>query len=633
MIGKMEVSMYGLFVAVGSAVRIFNGKDIPSIWPVPSNSEVAAPREDVRVARFEPIDAGKTGAFVWSDDRQVLVLVDGYLYTSTAPRGASREEQARSFANGCRRDGYEAAMRSIAGGTFNLVVVDLSRSLCHVSTDPIGSLTLYHSQIEGGWLLSTNPVALARSGIIDLAPDLTAMAEWAYIGYTIGDRFLLKGIRVVPPCTSFHWESTKSDGYFSGNPDSPWKIFPGKKGPSPEEVTDAFIESCRRIAILDPRPAHFQSAGKDSRFLLASWPMDYDPPCYTYGDDRSLEVSIARSVAKLRGSRWIHTWLEGDEAGEDLGRLFDSTGMIVFPDRYLAARQIRRDGFSGVLDGYLGGVFNGGGYLDCDRYFSLLSRLGRYVSVYIDQKVSNIGPERITEAILDSILEIREDDTLRGYLNRDFVARLRAEWPDILHDLHLQVERFTPANDSLAALWNDLVLANRSAHAIVQQMVIVRSFVDVYCPFSGDLELLRMLRRIPPEEAAHDRFYHRMYRRRFPDYARIVEDKSLIPITRPTLLHKTSSFFMEKGIFIPFLTGNKNGREVDANSWGRWLRQSPAMRDTALAFLREGGILDEKAGARTFDAIGAGSKRGTGKIFHMAGVAKWLAMSGVERTS
>ena len=620
--------MYGLLVAVGSAVRIFNGKAAPSLWPVPSSGEAVAPREDVRVARFEPTDGASRCGFVWSDDRQVLVLVDGYLYTSAAPRGASREEQARTFANGCRRDGYETAIRSIAGGTFNLVVVDLSRSLCHVSTDPIGSLTLYHSPVEGGWLLSTNPVALARSGIIDVSPDFTAMAEWAYIGYTLGDRFLLKGIRIVPPHTSFHWESEKSDGSFSGNPDSPWKILPGKTGPSPEEVTDAVIEACRRIAILEPRPAHFQSAGKDSRFILASWNKDYNPTCYTYGDDRSLEVTIARSVAELRGSRWIHAWLDGDDVAKDLEGLFRSTGMIVFPDRYLTARQIRRDGYTGVLDGYLGGVFNGSGYLDCDRYFSLLSRLGRYLTVYIDQRVSKIGTGRIAEALLDSILEVRRDDTLREYVSGDFVARIRAEWPDILHDLHFQVERFTPANDSLAALWNDLVLANRSAHAIVQQMVIVRSFIDVYCPFSGDVELLRMLRKIPPGEAAHYRFYYRMYRKGFPAYAKIVDDKSLIPITRPTVLHEVSAFFMAKGISIPYLTGNKRGKEVDANSWGRWLRQSPSMRDTALAFLREGGILDEKIGARTFEAIGAEEKQGNGKIFHMAGVARWLAMSG-----
>lgn len=71
--------MYGLLIAVGSAARMFKGKDFPAIWPVPSNSEVVASGEDVRIARFEPVDAEKTCGFVWSDDRQVLIHVDGYL--------------------------------------------------------------------------------------------------------------------------------------------------------------------------------------------------------------------------------------------------------------------------------------------------------------------------------------------------------------------------------------------------------------------------------------------------------------------------------------------------------------------------------------------------------------------------
>jgi hypothetical protein len=616
-----------MLVAVGSAARQLSGERCSAVWPVKSVSEAISPLEDVRIARFAPEGASPPCGFVWSDDRQVVVHVDGYLYTYSAPRQASRADQVKAFADMCRKDGYEAAIRDIAGGTFNLAVVDLARSRCHVTTDHIGSLTLYHSRVDGGWLLSTNPVALARSGIIDCAPDFTAMAEWAYIGYTIGDRFLLKGIRVVPPFTSFYWDSGKGQGHFGENADSPWRILPEDPGPSPDALTDAFLESCRRIVILEPRPAHFQSAGKDSRFILASWPEGYDPPCYTYGDGDSHEVEIAHRVAELRGSPWVHVWLDGDDVAPDLGELFDRTGQIVFPDRYLAARRIRRDGYAGVLDGYLGGVLNGAGYLDCDRYFSRLSRLMRYLTVYVDQKVSGIGRDRIAEAILDSILEVRDDAGLGEYTNGDFLSRLRAEWPDMLNDLRLQVDRFTPANDSLASLWNNLVLANRSAHAIVQQMVIVRSFVDVYCPFSGDLDLLRMKWRIPPGAAAHDRFYIRMYRRRFPHYGKIRNNNTLLPLDRPPLLHKWSAILMSKGISIPYVTGDAEGRERDANSWNRWLRQSRSMRDAALAFLREGGILDEESGSRMMDAVGTGARKGLGKVFHLAGISKWLGLS------
>jgi len=84
---------------------------------------------------------------------------------------------------------------------------------------------------------------------------------------------------------------------------------------------------------------------------------------------------------------------------------------------------------------------------------------------------------------------------------------------------------------------------------------------------------------------------------------------------------------MSKGVTIPFLTGNPKGRERDANSWNKWLRQSQLMRGMALGYLREGGILDEARGARTFDAIRLGTKRGGGKVFHLAGISKWIALS------
>ncbi len=619
--------MYGLMVAVGTAAGRPGDRQFDEIWPVQSKFEELSPRPDIRIARFAPMDSNGSCGFAWSRDKQTVVYVDGYLYTSNAPKTASRMEQATAFADTCRRDGYDAAIRSIAGGTFNLVVVDLARSRCHVTTDHAGSLPLYHSPVAGGWLLSTNPVALARSGIIDCEPDMTAMAEWAYIGYTIGDRFLLKGIKVVPPFTSFRWDFREGEGRLRENVDSPWRILPEGSGPSADMLTDALIESCRRIEILDPRPAHMQSSGKDSRIILASWPKGYDPPCYTYGDIDSHEVGIARSVAELRGSRWAHVWLDGDAVVPDLHEVFSRTGTIVFPDRLLAARRIRDDGLSGVLDGYLGGIFQGGSYLECDRYFSSVTKMARFLTVYVDQKVSNIGKERIADAILDSILEIRDDDVLHEYLRKDFVARLRAELPNILDDIRFEVDRFTPANDSLGALWNTLVLANRGVHAIAQQMAIMRSFLDIYCPFSGDVEYHRMQWKIPPGRSAYRRIYIEMYRRRFPDFGKIPYGASLLPLTRSPLSHKWSNILMSKGVSIPFLTGNPKGKERDANSWNKWLRHSSSMRDAALGFLREGGILDEANGKRTFEAIRLGSKRGGGKVFHLAGISKWMALS------
>lgn len=620
--------MYGLLLAVGSAARALDDRAVGEAWPVEAVWEAVQPQAGIRLARFAPRGAGDAHEFVWSVDRQLLLLVDGYVYSEDAPETAPRVDHARAFAERCRRDGFDAAIRSVAGGTFNLAVVDLARSRCHVTTDPLGTLPLYHGPVDGGWLLSTNPVALARTGLVDRTPDMTALAEFAYIGYAIGDRFMLKGIRVVRPCTSFRWDCDRATGSFEENPGSPWRILADGRGPSPDALTDASIASCRRTQLFEPRPAHLLSAGKDSRFILASWPDGYDPPCYTHGDIDSHEVEIARSVAAIRGSRWSHVWMDGDEVASDLGEVFSLTGMIVFVDRLLAARRIRQDGFTGVLDGYLGGIFQGGAYLDCDRHFSRLARTARFLTVFVDQRVSRVGKDRIAEALLDSLLEVRTDDALRQFVDDAFVSALRAEWPAVQDDLRDEVERFTPENDSLAALWNRLILGNRGAHAIVQQMAIMRSFLDVYCPFSGDLEYLRLQWAIPPRRSAYKRTYVEMYRRRFPQYGKVPYGDSLLPLTRPPLLHKWSAILMSKHISVPFLSGDPKGRERDATSWNKWLRQSGAMRDTALAFLREGGILDEARAARTLETIRTGAARGSGKLFHLASISKWLAYSG-----
>jgi len=90
-----------------------------------------------------------------------------------------------------------------------------------------------------------------------------------------------------------------------------------------------------------------------------------------------------------------------------------------------------------VLDGYLGG-YSTGAATSIATGISPSCRGLEYLTIYIDQKVSKIGTGRIAEALLDSILEVRGDDTLREYVSGDFVARIRAEWPDILHDLHFR---------------------------------------------------------------------------------------------------------------------------------------------------------------------------------------------------
>lgn len=619
--------MFGQFVACGSGARSLTDDLIRSAWPLPSRSEIISPAPDLYLARFTPQELQSTDSFVWSDDRQVVVSVDGFLLMESLDPSVPVVQHIRAFANLCRAKGYPAALRSIVSGTFNLVVADLTRTTLFVTKDHVGNFSLYHSPLDGGWLLSSNPVALAQTNLIDCRLDLTACAEWALVGYTIGERYMLKGIRRMIPYRSFVWDWTGGTGRFETNPDNPWEILPGPESPPIDEAIERFTESCRRISLVDPQPAHFQSAGWDSRAILAAWPEGYNPPCYTYGDPESHEVAIARSIADERGSRWNHVWMNGDDVARGLRTVFDVAGHIIFPDRYFAARQMLRDGHHGALDGFLGGVLIGSGYYTCANYFSRLSRLARQATVFVDQQVPAIGLDRIAAALFEDIQEVRDPAKIRTYLSDEMTEALVRERPAIVQDIHDELTRLLLPTDSLAILWRNFYMANRSAHAIVQQAVLCRASVNVYCPFSADQQFHRLQMRVRPRDAAFHRYYREMYRRRWPRYADLLYGDSLLPLGASPVRHRLSHMLVSEGRHVPFLSGNAAGRERDANSWGAWFHQSDALRQTSLQFLRDANVLDEARSGDMMRQIAAGNCKGNGKLLHLASIARWMTMA------
>jgi hypothetical protein len=72
---------------------------------------------------------------------------------------------------------------------------------------------------------------------------------------------------------------------------------------------------------------------------------------------------------------------------------------------------------------------------------------------------------------------------------------------------------------------------------------------------------------------------------------------------------------MSRDYYYPGRDRKPEGEERDANSWGKWLRQSAQMREKALGYLRERRESGRGERARTFDAISGGDEKGGGKVF------------------
>lgn len=620
--------MYGNFIAFGDIARHATEENLRVWWKLPARIDAFLPNPCLSIGSFAPSHQSVARMIAWSGNRRVFVSIDGYLLCDGLPAASGQHRHFTRLADLIDERGMKAALAAISCGCYTIVAFHLDAGTGNIANDHLASIPLYYSELNGGCIVSSNPVAIARSKLTDNAVDWTACAEWTFLGHTIGSRYLFRGIRILDPQTCLVCDCKQGTSRWLDRGTTP--IFDDTSGKAP--TTDELNAELRRclgdLSKIEPQMAGLLSAGKDSRLILSAWPPDSALSSYTYGDPDSLEIPIAQEVASVRQSAWHHVWPHGDDVAGHIEAMFDASGLIVFPDRYLTARKAAEDGVTGVTDGLGGDVYLGNGYYgNAAHYAGLMPKLCRYLARYLDQRVSVIGTEQVARTFLRDLEEKNATHPLSDYLRRDVIAFLEEQRESMYSDILSETVRYMPRNDSMAELRRNLMMANRSAHAIIQQGIMCRCFVRVYYPFVSDLAFLRMQMRFKPHQAAYNRPILRLFRKCYPDYGRIRYGASLVPLSAPPIRHQVSKQLIGRGLYIPWFSGNPHGRQRDANSWASWLRQSETLRQTAVEFMRQGGIVDELRAAKTLNAIRDNRIQASGKMFHMAAIARWIAMS------
>lgn len=512
------------------------------------------------------------------------------------------------------------ALDGLQAGTFNAVVLD-GAGRTFLLRDPLGTIPVYEAQAGPDWLVSTNPVILARAHGVDRTPDRIGLASWALIGYTIGTRHLVRGIRMV---RSGVQRVRDADGGLTSRP-LPFDVFaqvPATSGgPSVEAIADAFLDGCERFASSNLATAHMQSGGMDSRLMLAAWPQSQPITCYGYGDPGSGEVAIAREVTKLHGAPYHHVQPDGDQVSQLLDQVFAANGLLVFPERWFIANQIAADGHTRVLDGFAGDFLLGHHFYP--ERPTISGRLNRMRGRYRDTQIDDIGMESIAESLYSRICELPKPDKLAGFLDADFLADLKRSRKDVIADIHEELARLRPENDSLITLVNNFAIANRSAHATVQQGVMSRNKLAVSYPYASDFDFLRLVLSVPPSRSAFRRLHIEIFRKYFPSYAKLPYSGSMLPVYRSPSAHQVSVMLLSFGIQIPGLTGQ---RTRSANNWQRWLRESNSLRNKLDGALRAGGIAGPGLHGK-LNELADGRAIGHGKLLHVASIGRWLDLA------
>jgi len=197
---------------------------------------------------------------------------------------------------------------------------------------------------------------------------------------------------------------------------------------------------------------------------------------------------------------------------------------------------------------------------------------------------------------------------------------------DILEDIYHELLRLRPKNDSLSILYRNFLMANRLIHAIVQQGVMCRQFVNVAYPFTNDFDFLQLILKARPEIVADRHFYIKLYRRHYPRYAAIPWGISQLPLKRSPFSHKLSEKMIKNGLFVPGLTGNFGGRSLSENNWQRWLYESASLREELIRGFDIGGIASANI-KHTMMMIENGEKRGNGKLMHLSAIGRWSRLA------
>ncbi len=610
--------MKGLMVALGRAAKAPAEEGLRTSWPGTSTGREWRPFPDVRVSLFYP--SNPQGGLAWSPGGRAGVLFDGYAVVDGVPP----EDTAKRLAETAAEGGPGAAVEAIDAGSYNLVVLEREARRCTVATDALATIPLFRVTVDGGALLSTNPLALARNRLVCPTINRTACAMYAVLGHLVGERHFLEQIRVCRPATAFSWRSSRGELVERSTGRAPFGVRPEAEAADVAEIAHRFRASCERHARLELNVAQLQSAGMDSRLILSAWPSEEAPPCYSYGDGDSLEVSIARSIAVRAGAPFRYAQPHGDRIAEDLDAIFTATGLIVFPERFAAGRRMAQEGRTGVLDGLVGDVYLGGTYYSADEALGPGARLARFLLRYLDRPVREAGWDRITETLYRQTRRGRFEG-LEHLVREDVAAQWRGACDDIKHAIFQEARRYADPDTSLAFLWRDYQMMTRGMHQIAHQGVVMRPFVEVCYPFVADRSFLDLVARIPAERAAHRRLYLRMYREEFPTFADLPYGDSMLPLHAAPFRHKVSSALLGRGIRIPGLTGQFDGkpRSGTANSWDGWLRESEALRTTLREWLAAGPLADMERADATLGRIAGGTEPGNGQLSHLAAISRW----------
>jgi len=612
--------MHGLFFQWSNSAEQI--KPFKEVWQYPNEGE----HRDIKLSPNENIHTldGQSYKESYFENSQLIILVDGDISLNSA--NLSLNAVLESLANTYLTSGYQGVIDAIKAGSFNLVIFDKRLQELFFINDFIGSIPLYYAQNQQNIVISSNPRAVFKTGVISKTIDMTGVASFVHLGYGFSSRHITKELNKLPANHCLKYKlNNKSIELLKGN-NNLFETFPQQYDYQKNAYSALITNACSRVAEHSGNTASFLSGGLDSRMVTAAWPADNKLEHFTYGAEDSAEIEFAKMVAKLNQAPLHHLVPKGDEVAEKLENIFEFSGLACFPERYYFAEIMAKQGFNSVNDGFLIDVFLGGDFYHNDSYLSKRSKIAKYLGLFIDQSTKNYSTEAIAHAYFDSANLVKNYNGLTQYLDADFIEAIQVEKPNIIHDLCDEIKRLSQYTDSVAYLFRNITASNRSANYTLTQGVNARQFLKVNYPLGLDKDLIYQSLELAPKHAAYRRGQLKALQDNYMSYAKIPYSRTLIPATYSAAAHKWASILNGKGIHIPGFNSQYKNKNVQFSNWSQWFANTESLRELARTWLLSGGITTTTKLDSFFNDVARGKKQASGHIFHIAGISRWLAV-------
>ncbi len=355
-------------------------------------------------------------------------------------------------------------------GMFALAIWDGSSLL--LVRDPVGTRTLFYTQVNGCWAAASSLRALRRWPPLPARLNLAAVRSFLTFAYLPGDETLIEGVReLLPGCCLRLFPDGTSNGSEAPLLQSYWEPREQSWDPAaPAEAYAAHLREQLKAATAARLPAGqkvgvFLSGGIDSSLVVALAARLHDRPVYTYsinfGPDLPHELAYSGLVAaRCRTNHRVLTFAGEQIAAhlaETVAHLDCPVGDPLTVPNFLLSRAAAEDGLQIILNGEGGDPCFGGPKNipmlvfewhrdDPDPLARAQAYLRSYRKCYLE--LSRLLSPALLEALRDApplerlVQPYLEAEQMGHYLNRLMYANVRTKGA---HHILTKVERLTAA--------------------------------------------------------------------------------------------------------------------------------------------------------------------------------------------